>query len=50
MSSDILSELKPVFYPASIAVVGASSDDTKSGMQFLRALVRAGYHRGQSIR
>ena len=43
MSSDILNELKPVFYPKSIAVVGASSDDTKSGTQFLRALVRAGY-------
>jgi acetate---CoA ligase (ADP-forming) len=39
----ILDELRPVFYPRSIAVVGASSDETKSGSQFLKALVRAGY-------
>jgi acyl-CoA synthetase (NDP forming) len=43
VNSGILSELEPVFYPRSIAVVGASSDDAKSGTQFLRALVRAGY-------
>ena len=39
----ILEELRPVFYPRSIAVVGASSDEDKSGTQFLRALVKAGY-------
>jgi acetate---CoA ligase (ADP-forming) len=39
----ILDELTPVFYPRSIAVVGASSDETKSGSQFLKALVRVGY-------
>jgi acyl-CoA synthetase (NDP forming) len=39
----ILDELRPVFYPRSIAVVGASSDEVKSGTQFLKALVKVGY-------
>ena len=43
MNQDILKQFEPIFYPKSIAVVGASSDDAKSGTQFLRALVAAGY-------
>jgi acyl-CoA synthetase (NDP forming) len=43
VNQDILKQFEPIFYPKSIAVVGASSDDAKSGTQFLRALVAAGY-------
>jgi acyl-CoA synthetase (NDP forming) len=43
VNEDILKKFEPVFYPKSIAVVGASSDDAKSGTQFLSALVSAGY-------
>ena len=40
---DILKELEPVFYPKSIAVIGASADESKNGSQFLGALRKAGY-------
>ncbi|HSG47583.1 MAG TPA: CoA-binding protein, partial [Longimicrobiales bacterium] len=35
--------LDPVFAPASVAVIGASSDPTKRGFQILRALGESGY-------
>lgn len=41
---DILKEFEPIFFPKSIAVVGASSDDTKTSTQYLRALVQSGFH------
>ena len=38
-----LQELKPIFYPQSIAVVGASTDMQKAGSQWLRGLLSAGF-------
>jgi acyl-CoA synthetase (NDP forming) len=41
---DILKKFEPIFYPKSIAIVGVSSDDTKTSTQYLRALVQSGFH------
>ena len=43
MGKDRLAEFKPFFYPASIAVVGASEDRAKFGTHLLRAIQRFGF-------
>ncbi len=43
MSDDILKQFDPVFYPKSIAVVGASADAMKAGSYWVQTLVSAGY-------
>lgn len=40
---DKLEELEPIFYPKSLAVIGASADERKFGGGFLRALVEFGF-------
>ena len=40
---DKLDELEPLFYPKSLAVVGASTDEAKFGSRFLQALIDFGY-------
>ncbi len=41
--SGIIEKFKPVFYPDSIAVVGASKDTTKVGTKYFRELIKAGF-------
>ena len=41
--TDILEELRPLFYPRSIAVVGVSQDMWKPGSIMLRSLMRFGF-------
>ncbi len=36
-------ELEPIFYPQSIAVIGASSDERKFGSKWLKGLLAAGF-------
>ena len=43
MANDRLKEFYPIFYPKSIAVIGASADPTKFGGGFLGALLNFGY-------
>lgn len=43
VSPGILSELRPFFYPRSIAVVGVSQDTTKFGSRLCRAIQRFGF-------
>jgi acyl-CoA synthetase (NDP forming) len=43
MTADILTELKPLFYPRSIAIVGVSTKGDRPGNQFLRILRNFGY-------
>ncbi len=38
-----LTELEPIFYPQSIAVVGVSADEQRIGSQWLRCLVSSGF-------
>ncbi|MBI2910416.1 MAG: CoA-binding protein [Chloroflexi bacterium] len=38
-----LEELAPLFYPRSLALIGASSDDSKFGGRFLRSVLRFGF-------
>jgi len=40
---DILEQLRPLFYPQSVAVVGVSQDTWKPGSTMLRALLRFGF-------
>jgi acyl-CoA synthetase (NDP forming) len=40
---DKLSELRPIFHPQSLAVVGVSTDETKFGSRFLQALLDFGF-------
>lgn len=40
---DWLSELRPIFYPRTLAVVGVSRDEMKFGSLFLRALLDFGF-------
>ena len=40
---DILEQLRPLFYPRSVAVVGVSQDSWKPGTTMLRALLRFGF-------
>lgn len=46
MSQDILQEFKPIFYPKSIAVVGASNNKGKFGTRYLEALIASGFKGG----
>jgi len=41
---DWLSELRPIFYPRTLAVVGVSRDEMKFGSLFLRALLNFGFN------
>jgi len=43
MSYNILNELKPLFYPRSIAVAGVSAKDEKPGNRFIKVLRTYGY-------
>ena len=43
MNQEKLEEFKPVFYPQSIAVVGASKKSNKQGTAYLEGLLAAGY-------
>ncbi len=43
MNTQLKESFRPVFYPESIAVVGASKDLSKSGARYFASLVRAGY-------
>ncbi len=43
MFEDRVAELRPVFHPRSIAVVGASNDEHKSGSRWVLGLKAAGY-------
>jgi len=38
-----LQELEPVFYPKSVAIIGASSKESKAGYIWVKAFVMAGY-------
>jgi acetyltransferase len=38
-----LKEFEPIFYPQSIAVVGASTNEGKTGSQWVKALISAGF-------
>jgi len=40
---ELLQKFKPIFYPESIAIVGASQDTRKAGYGWTRALVDAGF-------
>jgi acyl-CoA synthetase (NDP forming) len=40
---DRLRELRPIFYPRALAVVGVSRDETKFGSRFLQALLDFGF-------
>lgn len=39
----LLREFEPIFYPSSIAVVGASHDKRKAGYSWLKALIASGF-------
>ena len=43
MFQEKLKEFELIFYPKSIAVVGASSDEKKMGAQWVKALISAGF-------
>ena len=43
LSREKLEELEPIFYPRSIAVVGASTDEQGIGSRWLRGLVSSGF-------
>lgn len=43
MSQKKLQEFEPIFYPRSIAVVGASNDNLKFGTRYLQALIDSGF-------
>ena len=43
MFKEKLKEFEPVFYPKSIAVVGAASNEKKIGSQWVKALISAGF-------
>ena len=43
MFEEKLKEFKPIFYPKSVAVVGASSNTKKAGSGWVRALISAGF-------
>ncbi|MBI4620827.1 MAG: CoA-binding protein [Desulfobacterales bacterium] len=46
MSQKKLREFEPIFYPRSIAVVGASNDKLKFGTRYLQALISSGFKGG----
>ncbi len=39
----VLEELAPLFHPKSLALIGASSDESKYGGRFLRSILRFGF-------
>ena len=43
MFEEKLKEFEPIFYPESIAVVGASTNESKTGSQWVKALISAGF-------
>ncbi len=43
MFEERLREFEPVFYPRSIAIVGASADERKFGYKWVKALISAGF-------
>lgn len=43
LSREKLKELEPIFYPQSIAVVGASANEQKIGSQWLKGLISSGF-------
>ena len=43
MSKSLLSELKPLFYPESVAIVGVSTRSDNAGNRFLQILKKFGY-------
>lgn len=43
MFEEKLKELEPIFYPRSIAVVGASANSTKAGTAWVWSLIQAGF-------
>jgi acyl-CoA synthetase (NDP forming) len=43
LSREKFKELEPIFYPRSIAVVGASINEQKTGSQWLKGLISAGF-------
>ncbi|RLF12713.1 MAG: acetyl-CoA synthetase [Thermoprotei archaeon] len=43
LGEDLVSKLKPLFYPNSIAVIGASDNPTKLGYRYVKNLVEGGY-------
>ena len=43
LNRDKLREFQPVFYPRSVAVVGASPNPAKFGNRYFDALVKAGF-------
>ena len=43
MFKEKLKEFEPVFYPKSVAVVGASPNEDKSGSQWVKGLISAGF-------
>ena len=43
LNQEKLKEFEPIFYPGSIAVIGASNDTRKEGGLFFRALLTAGF-------
>ncbi len=43
LNPDKLKELEPVFFPKSIAVIGASWDKQKTGYQYVAGLISAGF-------
>ncbi|MFH1625011.1 MAG: CoA-binding protein [Pseudomonadota bacterium] len=46
MSQETLQAFEPIFYPRSIAVVGASEDGLKFGTRYLQALISSGFKGG----
>lgn len=46
LNSEKLKELEPIFYPRSIAVVGASRDEKAIGSQWLKGLISCGFKGG----
>lgn len=43
MGGSKLEEFAPLFYPKSLALIGATADDTKFGGRFLRSILRFGF-------
>lgn len=43
MSEEKFKEFEPIFYPKSIAVIGASRNEKKTGSQWVKALISAGF-------
>jgi len=43
LNQEKLKELEPIFYPRSVAVVGASVNEQKTGSQWLKSLISSGF-------